>query len=173
MKRTLKVNVSELMFALDNNSWQIRYYLDLKTGEVVSVTDETASALERILEQAAPATQVDGEALIHQSDLADWQQEEALLAWRIENNFSRYLFIEPSTSHEGYRDMEDFILTVKDEHLQELLWMSIDGKGAFRRFKDMLLRYPHERERWFAFKESLSSQRAAEWLADNDIELIS
>ena len=50
--------------------------------------------------------------------------------------------------------------------------MAIDGKGAFRRFKDTLLRYPSERERWFAFKDDLSRQRAAEWLADYDIEIL-
>jgi hypothetical protein len=30
--------------------------------------------------------------------------------------------------------------------------VSIDGKGAFRRFKDVLMSYGAERERWFAFR---------------------
>ncbi len=171
MKRKLKINIGELIFALDNNSRQINHYLDLETGEVISISDETSSALERILEQADPATQPDTEALIRQSNLQDWQQEEALLAWQIKSNYSRYLPVESDWNDEGYSDMEDFIPTVKDEHLQELLWVAIDGKGAFRRFKDVLLRYPGERGRWFTFKDGLMRQRAAEWLAEYDIEL--
>jgi len=172
MKRKLKVNIGELMIALDNNSWEMNYYLDLETGEVVSVSEETSSALQGILEQAGAETPLNGEKLVRQSNLQDWQQEEALLAWKIESNFSHYLPIEPDNPYEDYSDMEDFIFTVKDEHLRELLWVAIDGKGAFRRFKNTLLRYPQERERWFSFKDNLIRQRAAEWLANYDIELL-
>ena len=58
--------------------------------------------------------------------------------------------------------MEDFIATVEDEHLAELLEVAIDGKGAFRRFKDVLAHYPEERERWFRFKDTRMEQRALE-----------
>lgn len=49
--------------------------------------------------------------------------------------------------------MEDFIATMEDEHLAELLEVAIQGKGAFRRFKDVLARYSEEREVWFRFKD--------------------
>lgn len=42
--------------------------------------------------------------------------------------------------------------------------VAINGKGAFRRFKDVLLRYPEERERWFRFKDERMQERALEWL---------
>jgi len=67
--------------------------------------------------------------------------------------------------------MEDFIATVKDEHLVELLEVAINGRGAFRRFKDVLLRYPEERERWFQFKDERMQERALEWLEDIDVSL--
>lgn len=75
-------------------------------------------------------------------------------------------------SYEGYEDMEDFIATVEDEHLAELLEVAIDGKGAFRRFKDVLARYPEEKERWFRFKDVRMEQRALEWLDDIGISLV-
>jgi len=67
--------------------------------------------------------------------------------------------------------MEDFIATVEDEHLAELLEVAINGKGAFRRFKDVLLNYLEERERWFKFKDERMEQRALEWLDDIEVTL--
>ena len=50
--------------------------------------------------------------------------------------------------------------------------MAINGKGAFRRFKDVLLNYPEERERWFHCKDNRAQARALEWLGDIDVSLI-
>ena len=41
--------------------------------------------------------------------------------------------------------MERFVAGVTEPVLRERLIISIDGKGAFRRFKDALLNYPVER----------------------------
>jgi len=50
--------------------------------------------------------------------------------------------------------------------------VAINGKGAFRRFKDVLLDYPEEREEWFQFKGAKVQERALEWLNDIDVSLI-
>jgi hypothetical protein len=63
-----------------------------------------------------------------------------------------YLRIEPVSSREQYRWMERYIPMVEDPDLQDKLNRAIDGKGAFRRFKDVLMSYGPERERWFAFR---------------------
>ena len=70
------------------------------------------------------------------------------------------------------RDMQAFIATVEDDHLAELLEVAINGKGAFRRFKDVMLNYPEERERWFQFKDDRMKERAREWLDDIDVTLV-
>jgi hypothetical protein len=63
-----------------------------------------------------------------------------------------YLRIEPVSSREQYRWMERFIPMVDDLELQGKLGRAIDGKGAFRRFKDVLMSHGADRERWFAFR---------------------
>ncbi len=65
---------------------------------------------------------------------------------------SNYLRIDPVSSREQYRWMERYIPMVEDVELRAKLAVSIDGKGAFRRFKDVLMSYGTERERWFAFR---------------------
>ena len=65
---------------------------------------------------------------------------------------TNYLRIEPVSSREQYRWMERFIPMLEERELQHRLTRAIDGKGAFRRFKDVLMSYGPERERWFAFR---------------------
>jgi hypothetical protein len=82
----------------------------------------------------------------------------------------RYLFIDPASSREQYRWMEHFVASIDDETLQERLIIAIDGKGAFRRFKDVLLHYPHERERWFNYRADRLHAYINEWLEAKEIE---
>ena len=83
----------------------------------------------------------------------------------------RYLPIPQSGSGNAYQDMLDFIETVLDEKLQDLLSVAIQGRGAFGRFKDVLRRpeYESERNRWFSFSEQCEYERIVEWLAENKV----
>lgn len=68
--------------------------------------------------------------------------------------------------------MADFTHTVTDKDLQEKLWIALNGKGAFGRFKHVLAEYPEEQRRWFAYKNECTRQRVREWLDQHGIELI-
>ncbi|HVV88401.1 MAG TPA: UPF0158 family protein [Kofleriaceae bacterium] len=96
--------------------------------------------------------------------------EAPLRRQQVTENLRAFLRIEPASSREQYRWMERFVGSVSDETLRERLIMSIDGKGAFRRFKDVLLAYPAERERWFAYRAELLHWHIHNWLAEHDLE---
>ena len=83
---------------------------------------------------------------------------------RIATRPGAYQKIEPASSREQYRWMERFVASVTDEPLRERLLIAIDGKGAFRRFKDVLLAYPAERERWFSYRTELLRYQMQLWL---------
>ena len=140
-KKVLKIDLDELCSAMEDSSYEHEYYLDLETGEILFLSE-------------------------YMDD-----EETDKLREQIEQESDRYERIPVAESHEGYQDMEDFIATVKDEHLTDLLEVAINGRGAFRRFKDVLLRYPEERERWFQFKNERMQQRALEWLDDIGVTL--
>jgi hypothetical protein len=78
-----------------------------------------------------------------------------------------YLRVEPVSSREQYRWMERFIPMVDDPPLRGQLSQAIDGKGAFRRFKDVLIAFTAERERWFAFRSERLRVFMEAWLAAN------
>ena len=141
-KKALKIGLDELYSAMEDSSYEDEYYLDLETGEILFISD-------------------------YMDD-----EETGKLKDQVEEDSDRYERIPEAESHEGYEDMVEFIATVKDERLVELLEVAINGKGAFRRFKDVLLNYPEERESWFQFKDDRMEEKALEWLDDIDVSLI-
>ena len=78
---------------------------------------------------------------------------------------SEYVRVEPVSSREQYRWMERFIPMVENEELKQKLMRAIDGKGAFRRFKDVLMGYIQEREQWFVFRSERLRVFMEAWLA--------
>src|SRR5438552_14381989 len=83
----------------------------------------------------------------------------------------RYLRVDPASSREQYRWMERFVASVSEPALRERLLVSIDGKGAFRRFKDVLLAFPGERERWFAYRSEILHFHIQTWLEHMKIDV--
>lgn len=77
---------------------------------------------------------------------------------------ANYLRVDPVSSREQYRWMERFIATVEEGPLRQKLLQSIDGKGAFRRFKDVLMAFPVDRERWFTFRSERLRSCMEAWL---------
>jgi uncharacterized protein UPF0158 len=83
-----------------------------------------------------------------------------------EDDPDRWLHVWPTGSRRAYNDMVDFTATRTDQRLRERLDRALEGRGAFRRFKDVLFDWPNDREDWFVFSEERRRGRAREWLAD-------
>jgi hypothetical protein len=77
--------------------------------------------------------------------------------------------IEPLDSSEAWQDMADFAAAVPDPAVRRRLERAIEGRGAFRRFKDELLEHPELREGWFALADARVERRALQWLADEGL----
>lgn len=84
---------------------------------------------------------------------------------------AHWVRIDAIPSREQYRMMERFIATVTNAALKEALQDAIVGKGAFRRFKDAVSRFPDERKRWFAFRDALLHRFILDWLKSHKLEL--
>lgn len=77
--------------------------------------------------------------------------------------------VEPIDSRVAYQDMEDFTSLVGDAQAVDLLTRALQGRGAFRRFKDTLFDYPELRQEWFTFHDQRMRRRAVEWLAEQEL----
>src|SRR5437763_13794867 len=144
----MKVAYSELEDAFIHGSYELQYWLDKRTGEVILISSDTEH-------WARGGDEIE--------DAPEWQHEEIERARRVlravgeletgeeAEETDRYLAIPTIDSHEGYRTMEDFVETVNNPRLRESLIEALRGRKPFRRFKDVLMDYGAEREQWFAF----------------------
>lgn len=83
-----------------------------------------------------------------------------------------YLRVDPVSSREQYRWMERFIATTDEGPLRDQLRAAIDGKGAFRRFKDVLMAFPVDRERWFVFRSERLRVVMQAWLEAHGVQAV-
>ena len=78
--------------------------------------------------------------------------------------------ISPLPSYVWYQDMADFAEQISDERAGRRLARAVQGRGAFRRFKDELNEeYPELLPAWYAFRDVRAKRRAVEWLLDNSL----
>jgi hypothetical protein len=78
--------------------------------------------------------------------------------------------IDPLPTCVWYQDMADFADGITNQNAGRRLARAIQGKGAFRRFKDAL----HEEDpdllpAWYAFRDARARRRAVQLLADNSL----
>jgi hypothetical protein len=85
---------------------------------------------------------------------------------------ANHLRVDPVSSREQYRWMERFIPMVDDPDLKGRLAQAIDGKGAFRRFKDVLMSFATERERWFTFRSERLRIFMEAWLTAHALRAV-
>jgi hypothetical protein len=78
--------------------------------------------------------------------------------------------IDPLPSYLWYQDMVDFADGISDRAAGERLRRSLQGKGAFRRFKNELYqRHPDLISVWHAFRDARARTRAVTWLAEEGL----
>jgi hypothetical protein len=136
--RVIAVRWAELETAVERNAPDTESFLDVRTGEVITLIESAPNVAE--------------------------------LRSRVMAGGDAFLRVEPASSREQYKWMERFVAGVTDPVLRERLIISIDGKGAFRRFKDALLNYPVERERWFTYRGELLHWHIQEWFKRDEIQ---
>jgi hypothetical protein len=121
-KRKVEVSMDELSAAFAIQMMEANNYLDLETGEVVMVTDESRQKLEEIYDEIYDQ---DGNRVIslkeyleNRDDLQDWFRESLLETDRVEQGYGTcFLSVEPDDPYQDYRDMERFIRRVEDTRL--------------------------------------------------------
>jgi hypothetical protein len=143
MLRQVPVNWDDLEVALTTNPIELTCYLDVRNGEV----------------QMLPSGRL--------GEDDDWPSEEEIDAGL---EAEHLILIEPLGSSIEYGWMAEFASTVADARLHDLLAVALGGRGAFRRFKDVLLDHHAERERWFAFRNGRVRAAGFEWLAEQGLE---
>ncbi|MCC5803556.1 UPF0158 family protein [Rossellomorea vietnamensis] len=130
------VNLEMLIGEMESQFEGYHYFLHRETMEVVMVSTE-------ILSHAEEEEPID--------ELEDWEQIEYAQALDILEHPSHYLDLPDREEISEYRMMEHFCYYLDPGHEKERLTSAIQGRGAFRKFKDQVDQLGL-REKWFAFR---------------------
>ncbi|MBT2618867.1 MULTISPECIES: UPF0158 family protein [unclassified Bacillus (in: firmicutes)] len=150
------VKIQAIIEELEMQFEESRTFLNVKTGEIISVTLDDLRAAE------------DEEEFGH---LPEWEQEDRKVAKDVFENFENYKELPTKYEVNEYEIIEDFCFTVSDERKQVKLLSSIKGNGAFRRFKDKIIDFEME-DQWYSYRDERYKQIAIKWCLDNNINFI-
>ena len=80
------------------------------------------------------------------------------------------ILIDPLPSYVWYQDMVDFAEGISDRAAGRDLSRALNGKGAFRRFRNELYeRHPGLISAWQALRDARARVRAVRWLVDQGL----
>ncbi len=148
------VKLSDIIEAIEFQMDESSAYLNKKTGEVVTVTQEDFEAAEN------------QDAL---DEYPEWQHESIKTAQEILDHEEDFIGLPTKYDVHEYQIMERFILSIKDREISDALYRAIKGKGAFRRFKDDIFRFDIADE-WYKYREDAIKQVAIDWCELNQIK---
>jgi hypothetical protein len=156
MKKKVPVKLDDLISEIDIQIDETFTYINTQTGEVITLSREEMRAAE------------DEESL---ESYPDWQRENIEIAIKIiEDENEAYLDFTLRNEYHEYEIVEEFIGTLSDDEVQEELFGAIQGKGAFRRFKDGIREHDVEKQ-WYEFKEKKLKELVIEWCEEKDLAI--
>ena len=85
-----------------------------------------------------------------------------------EDEDDRFIRLPTQREINEYGMMEEFVSNVRNDSQRASLEMAISGRGAFRRFKDTVIRFGIEKK-WYAFRDKEYLRVAREWCEENDV----
>jgi hypothetical protein len=134
------IDMDMLEIAMEDADLTNRYFLNLVTGKVIFF-----------------------------SEFAGLSEEDERLMEEIDGS-NDYIAVERIPSYEAYQWMVDFVdemIAPADEYAAEKLSIALMGKGAFRRFKDVLYTLGDERvQAWYHWKDQQLKEAVDAWLKE-------
>jgi hypothetical protein len=148
------VKLSDIIEAIEFQSDEITSYLNKKTGEIVTLTEDDIKAAEN-----------------HDSleEYPEWQHENIRMASDFLDHKEDFIGLPSKYDVHEYHIMERFILSLKDKEISATLYRAIKGKGAFHRFKDGIIRFNIEND-WYKYREEAIKQVAIDWCELHNIQ---
>jgi hypothetical protein len=148
----LPVNLQDVVAEMDALSDEHKAYINRKTGELITISDEEARLAE------------DSES---EDDLPDWQAEMMPKVREVLDS-PDFIPLPDRFEIDEWTIMRHFAESQSNPEHREDLLSAIRGRGAFRLFKSLLPRL-NLREEWFRFRAEALEQIAIDFLEVNGV----
>lgn len=145
------VRLKDILEGMEIQSDELTAYLHRPTGRVIMVSDEALASVEEGPE---------GEAGVDELELAD--------ARVVLSGGDDYLQLPDRFEIDEYRMMEQFAAGVEDPSVRAELQRALDGRGAFRRFKDAVRDHGRAAE-WYGYRDRGYEDVARAWCVDHNV----
>ncbi|MDI6885407.1 MAG: UPF0158 family protein [archaeon] len=147
------VKLEEIINALEIQNDTSMAFFNKITGEVIVIDEEEYRAVEE-----------DKDLM----DFPEWQRDVIKTAKDLIDNEDNYIRLPSKYDINEYEIMENFCLSISDQRISDELYYSIKGRGAFRRFKEMIKRFGIEDD-WYQYRDEAIKQIAVDWCNENGI----
>ncbi|MEY8381075.1 UPF0158 family protein [Ileibacterium valens] len=134
----MTLDLDDLIDAMMNSQQGVDYYLNTKTGEIIMRSE-----------------------YLPISELNDIENE-------LDENWDFILEIPDQREVGGLSINRKFIWNLPDGKAKDALNTALNGKGAYRRFKDAAKNYGLL-DRWFEFEDDYYTEYARNWCKDNEV----
>ena len=149
---------------LMDDGYETNSYLDTDSGEVLYISSPLICAISEVDKLLDEITEDDLPGDVDPDDLEPYKKIEQELG-------KKYLELPEMEGWHGYNDMQSFIEEEENQKLKSALTQSIQGKGAFSRFKSVLEHYPGKIDEWYHFEALNQLGRIQKWLSCENIIL--
>ncbi len=172
--KKLAIDLNEIQKAMEDIVRDaFEYFLDIKSGDVIILSQEIINRAWQILRESFDDDMDDYEEVEFDEviDIPEWMEDEIELALNIFiSEKERYMRIPERNPQNGFAAMIAFTEGLENVELKDKLTSILDGQGAFRRFKHALEPYPRERKLWYGFNSKVAKQESEGWLKSIGIE---
>lgn len=152
------VKLQDIIDEMEVQMDECQKYLNTETGEIITVSSEDLGIAEESDEND------------DFSEYQDWQRDsinealDVLMSW----GNGKYIKLPDKWDIHEYSIMEAFCGSLSNERISNALFSVIQGRGAFRRFKDSIYRYGVD-DAWYRFRDEALKKLAIEWCEHNNI----
>jgi nicotinamidase-related amidase len=150
------IKIEGIVDAREEAFGEFEQHLNLDTGEIAAVSRDHLG----VAEDLESENDLDGRPA--------WEQDAIRDALNVVLPFDHYERLPNQYELDTYSMMEEFADTFPIDAISEALSRALDGRGAFRRFKDCVLEYGIE-EQWYAWRSKALLNVAESWCAENGI----
>lgn len=160
----LPVSLQSVVDSLSWHSDESSTYLHKPTGEIVTIDH----SLLRRVEEGEVDVEPEADDEVAQSEVTERDEiDHAVGILRTDE----YLAFPSEYEIDEWSMMDEFTRSVVDEPLRTTLEDAIRGRGAFRRFKDVLQANGRV-EAWYQFRDAAYQSMAREWLAQHHVAYV-
>ncbi len=156
-----KIKLEDVIEAIELCTDESTHYYSEKDNLIVCVFDEYAGIADDVF--------TGQKSLDDLGNYADWQIDIIKTIVDIEENYEDYINLPNSEDLDEYELMKSFCYSLEDNQKSGILLNTLNGSGAFRRFKDKIYDLDLQ-QAWYDHKENSTKELAIRWCKENNIE---